>query len=342
MSLDSRPAVSYGSEARIFVAPRLTCRTHRRNTAGMHSRRFQLFLLAAIVFAGGSTTAGSSAGAREASHAARLRGSILFSSNHGIYRRYPGGALKQLTTNANDAFPVWSRDGTQVAFEQIAPPSLSCPLMVMNSDGSGVHQVGQVNTDCSGAGWGPHDRQLVFGTGPQKASLWIVNADGSGLRRILQGSGGNPEGTHPAWSPDGRTIVTGWTAGPLSGLLALRPDGSHLHVLIKSPHGKAEAFAQPTWSRDGKRLAFVRALLTNNTKTLLVASSSGRNRRALAGLPLDSLMSTPSWSPKGSLIAFTGRCGQRACLWTIPSVGGKRRVLMRGQFQQANWGPART
>jgi Tol biopolymer transport system component len=306
---------------------------------------FQLILLAAITVAAGFSAAASTS-VPNARHATP-RGSIVVESNRGIYRRYPGGKLKQLTTSADDSFPVWSRDGTRIAFERVTLGE-SCPLMVMNSDGSNVHQVGQIATDCSGAGWGPHDRRLIFGEGGRgtNASLWVVNVDGSGLRRLLVGHGGSPDGTHPAWSPNGRTIVFDWTAGRrVNGLLAIRPDGSHLHALVKPRRGKVEQLAQPTWSRDGKRLTFVRVELLPNPgkRTIMVATSSGRNARALARLPLNpGGMGTPSWSPNGLLIAFSGQCGQQACVWTIPSGGGKRRVLMRGMFYRDNWGPAGT
>jgi hypothetical protein len=58
----------------------------------------------------------------------------------------------------------------------------------MNSDGSDLHQVGQVRTDCSGVSWGPGDRRIVFGGGrPGRINdgLWVVNVDGSGLKRLL-------------------------------------------------------------------------------------------------------------------------------------------------------------
>src|SRR4030095_8694120 len=43
-------------------------------------------------------------------------GSILVASDRGIFRRYSNGKLTQLTKDANDQFPAWSRDGTQIAF----------------------------------------------------------------------------------------------------------------------------------------------------------------------------------------------------------------------------------
>jgi WD40-like Beta Propeller Repeat len=214
----------------------------------------------------------------------------------------------------------------------------------VKSDGRGLHRVGRVVTDCSGTSWGPGDRRLVFGGGPahaNKATLWVVNVDGTGARRLLFGRGANFEGTHPAWSPDGRTIAFGWTASHLGGLLAIRPDGSGLHALVKPRHGHVDAFTQPTWSRDGRRLTFVHVGPRCGARMIVVASSQGGDRRALARLPFNpGEQGVPSWSPDGGLVAFSDYCGQLACVWTVPPQGGKRRLLFRGRFLQASWGPA--
>lgn len=284
--------------------------------------------------------------APSSARAASIRGSILVASDRGIFRRHPNGKLTQLTTDRNDQFPAWSRDGTQIAFVRVQPPELFCRLFVINSDGTGLRQVGDVETDCSRASWGPGDRQLVFGGAPEgggNAALWVVNVDGTRLKRLLRGRGGNPEGTHPAWSPDGRTIVFGWTASQVKGLLAIRPDGSGLHALVKPRPRHVEVLSQPMWSRDGKRLAFVHVDFDTKTRKIVTATARGSRRRALAHLPLNpGQMGVPSWSPNGSLIAFSGQCGQRGCVWTIPSRGGTRQVLMRGRFFQGTWGPAGT
>ena len=209
------------------------------------SRDFrQLVLLGVIAVAAGSSAAASSGIAVDARKAQTTRGSILVASDHGIYRRYTNGTLKQLTTSPRDQFPVWSRDGTQIAFVRY-PTDLRerfCRLFVMNSNGTGVRQVGEVKTDCSGAGWGLGDRQLAFGGAPpggNNATLWMVNIDGSGLRLLFRGRGANAEGTHPSWSPDGRTIVFGWTASRVNGLLAIRPDGSGLRMVTPERPGAA-------------------------------------------------------------------------------------------------------
>jgi Tol biopolymer transport system component len=280
--------------------------------------------------------------------AANVRGSILVASDRGIFRRYSNGKLTQLTKDANDQFPAWSRDGTQIAFVRY-PVDLRerfCRLFVINGDGTGLHQVGQVKTDCSGASWGPGDRQLAFGGAPpggNRATLWVVNVDGTDARRLLRGPGANPEGAHPAWSPDGRTIAFGWTASHLNGLLAVRPDGGGLRALVKPRARHADLFAQPMWSRDGKRLAFVHVDFDTQARKIVTVTARGSGRHTLARLPLNpGQMGVPCWSPNGSLIAFSGVCGRQGCVWTIPSRGGTRQVLMRGLFLQGTWGPAGT
>lgn len=298
-----------------------------------------------VVFALGAVAWDS---APKSTRAGSVRGSLLVASDRGIFRRHRDGKLTQLTTNANDQFPAWSRDGTQIAFVRYPADrrELFCHLFVINGDGTGLQQVGQVKTDCSGASWGPGDRQLAFGGEPPGGigvSLWVVNVNGTGARRLLRGQGANLEGTHPAWSPDGRTIVFSWTASHLNGLLAVRPDGSGLRALVKPRPSHTERFAQPMWSRDGKRLAFVHVDLDTQATKIVIATARGGLRHTLARLPLNpGQMGVPSWSPNGSLIAFSGLCGRQGCVWTIPSRGGTQQVLMRGHFLQGTWGPAGT
>ena len=127
---------------------------------------------------------------------------------------------------------------------------------------------------------------------------------------------GATEGIHPAWFPDGRTIGFGWTGRsphPWGRLAAIRPDGSGYHVLLGPRAGwHDDELTFPAWSRDGRRLAYVRIDHRSGRarRTIEVADAGGKQRRVLARLPYNPVsQGVPSWSPNGNRIAFWGVCG---------------------------------
>jgi DNA-binding SARP family transcriptional activator len=98
--------------------------------------------------------------------------------------------------------------------------------------------------------WSSDGRQIVFSANMPRTShkLYVINADGSGLRQL---TGGEMPDIEPAWSPDGEWIA--FTHG--DALWLIRPDGSEPHVLLA-----VERFhlGVATWSPDSQRIAFLR------------------------------------------------------------------------------------
>jgi Tol biopolymer transport system component len=165
---------------------------------------------------------------------------------------------RQLThARANSGLPAWSPDGRQIAFatDRNAPDE-GDEIWVMNADGSGQHPVTRSLpfTKDAWPSWAPDGNRLAFAreTGADSA-IYVVNADGTGLRRLARGE--QALDTQPAWSPDGRLIVYESDLFMLPGqLFAVRPDGTGRRQLTDPSIG---ASSRPSWSSDGKRIVFM-------------------------------------------------------------------------------------
>jgi Tol biopolymer transport system component len=128
---------------------------------------------------------------------------------------------------------------------------------VSRLDGSGARQltpakVGKYRSDATHPAPSPDGRQIVYTDmtgGPKRYSqLWIVNADGSGRRRLSPRWLIGP--VPPSWSPDGREVMF-QTSGALTALNArthafrnvLRLSDNAYEVRV-SPNGKLVAYME--------------------------------------------------------------------------------------------------
>ena len=106
-----------------------------------------------------------------------------------------GTNLVQLTNNdANEWHPKVSPDGKQVAFSSDTDGNHE--IYVMNIDGSNQKRLTNIPTGDYGASWSPDGSQIIFQSkgekGDKETNVYIINKDGSSLRKITSNTGWQP------------------------------------------------------------------------------------------------------------------------------------------------------
>ena len=124
-------------------------------------------------------------------------GRIAFTNGENIFTiRANGTGLSRLTrATAKELAPLWSPDGTSIAFLRQQPGGNRAPydLWTMAADGS--RQV-RVATTVLRAGWSPDGALIAFIRGfpgtrttfEKPKGLWLMQRDGSGQLQIAKGA----------------------------------------------------------------------------------------------------------------------------------------------------------
>lgn len=259
---------------------------------------------------------------------------------------------------ASGSFPQFSPNGKRLLFVRELRaatnrnPLASTEIWVMNSNGSGQRRLTHGAQDLEAA-WSPDGSTIAFQrtTNPggtshplQEAAIWVMNADGSGQRRLTSGA----SDLNLVWSPNGSRIAferatfdltqhhggsgTGILAAISTAIYAINADGSGLVKLADesgspafSPNGSTIAFAS---YRDQSGRSCGEDECSYNHE-IYVMHSDGSTQTRITHSPSED--QNPVWTPDGRAIVFSSDRanypaltyqGVDSDLYIMPSTGG--------------------
>jgi dipeptidyl aminopeptidase/acylaminoacyl peptidase len=178
--------------------------------------------------------------------------------------------------------PVWSPDGTRIAFVRGAGLRFddNGEIFVVNADNTG-----QANLTGDGPGPGPYDSgpawspdgtRIAFnrgGSGFFEVSIYTMGPSGEDRVRLTSGY----RDFSPDWSPDGRmiTFMRYGFDGDDSDVYVMNADGTGVRRLTNNGVNDEN----PAWSPDGTKIAFDRELFPYRVYTM---NADGTGEQELA------------------------------------------------------------
>ena len=248
-----------------------------------------------------------------------------------------GTGLRRLT-RGSDENPVWSPDGTRIAFvrnikvgidrdEIVTRPT----IFVVNADGSGLRRLSPPGKYDESPSWSPDGKRIVFARSADVSDgldtdVWVMNRDGASARKLTH----HPVlDQYPAWSPDGRRIAftRGWPEK--TQVFVMNADGTGQHRLLRD----ATQGIRAAWSPDSQRLAFYQL----GTDKLFVAHATGAGLRLVARA-VNVRDSPPNWSPDSTEVLYEEYRPQASNIAVVDAEGAQRKRLATDAYQP-DWSP---
>ena len=197
-------------------------------------------------------------------------------------------------TLAPDNTPAPAASGEGGGPGRIVPAS----VYVVNADGSGSRTLTNrpLAFDAHPA-WSPDGSRIAFeSTVDGRRTIWVMQADGQGLRRLTDLTGVASE-TAPAWSPRSDRIAYASDKDGNYEIYVVGADGAGARRLTDNP----AADAVPSWSPDGTRIAFVSD--RDGQAGIWVINADGTAPMRLVAGTADP-GSKPAWASEGRQIIF--------------------------------------
>jgi TolB protein len=244
---------------------------------------------------------------------------------------------------ANNEESSWSPDGKKLAFDSSRADGKNYNIYVLDIAPAALNRLTASSANDITPAWSPDSKTLAFTSDRSGHNeIYLMAADGSAVRQLTHD---DSDDIHPNWSPDGRKVI--YCSARNNPDRANAPEGERYEI-YEVDVGQAQSRQVtklggintfPTYSPDGKHIAFRKVLGERNSE-VWVMESDGTNPRNLTKNP--AFDGWPCWSPDGQRIVFaSNRGGADYNIYAMRADGTDVRQLtdLKGRCTSPKWVP---
>ena len=217
--------------------------------------------------------------------------------------------------------PSWSPDGKRIAF--VFDRNRNWEIYVMDVNGDDPRGLTNHST-ARDPSWSPDGERIAFTSSRDgNLEIYVMDADGGNQRNLTN----SPHlEWYPSWSPDGKRIA--FTSNGKGGL-AIKDGNLEINVMDadggnpRNLTNNRRHDREPSWSPDGKRIAYTSS--RDGNLEIYVMDADGGNRQNITNNPFKDW--EPSWSPDGKRIAFVSNRDGNDEIYVMDADGGNQQNI---------------
>ncbi|HED52829.1 MAG TPA: hypothetical protein ENJ00_01330 [Phycisphaerales bacterium] len=256
-----------------------------------------------------------------------------------IYRKHVNSrVVTQITSDpGHDVMPALSPDGRTIAFASNRQGSWN--IYVIDSNGGQARQITQDSANELHPSFSPDGQKLIYcrlGPVSQRWEMWLADVNNPMVKHQIG------FGLFPEFSPKAGTGANGSDriifqrarerGSRLFSVWSMDIQGDEAGYLTELASSADHALINPTWSRDGKRIAFASVPLSSTTASgqptradIWMMNIDGTGETNLTADDAVNLM--PTWGKGNSVFFISNRSGTD----NIWSLGANKAVIAAGE-----------